>query len=172
MVAARKPNMGRGPPSPPLQDFRGNGAVCKATTIGMVRAFSIPLERPMLSRMKNWARTLRRDGHAIYFAARDPRVPWYAKFLAIVVAGYALSPIDLIPDFIPVIGYLDDLIIVPFGIWLVVQLVPDAIMAECRSKADEAEARPASQTGMVVIIVLWLVGAIALGWVGYAYWTG
>jgi uncharacterized membrane protein YkvA (DUF1232 family) len=126
----------------------------------------------MLSRLKIWARTLRRDGHAVYLASRDPRVPWYVKWLAMAVAGYALSPIDLIPDFIPVVGYLDDLIIVPLGIWLVVSLVPDGIMAECRAKADIAGQRPISRTGMIVIIVLWLAGALALGWFCYAHWVG
>jgi uncharacterized membrane protein YkvA (DUF1232 family) len=126
----------------------------------------------MLSRLKILARKLSRDGHAIYLASRDPRVPWYAKFLAMAVAGYALSPIDLIPDFIPIVGYLDDLIIVPFGIWLVLLLVPEGIMAECRAKADQAGLRPVSRTGMIVIMVLWLVGTMALGWAGYAYWRG
>jgi len=126
----------------------------------------------MLSRVKIWARTLGREVHAIYFAARDPRVPWYAKLLAIAVAGYALSPIDLIPDFIPVVGYLDDLIILPFGIWLVLLLVREGIMAECRAKAELAGPSPVSRTGMIIIIVLWLVGATALGWAGYTYWSG
>src|ERR1700674_5643152 len=116
----------------------------------------------MLSRMKTWARRLNRDGHAIYLASRDPRVPWYAKFLAIAVAGYALSPIDLIPDFIPVVGYLDDLIIVPFGIWLVVSLIPDEIMVEHRAIANEAAQRPVSRAGMITIIVFWSLGALAL----------
>jgi uncharacterized membrane protein YkvA (DUF1232 family) len=89
----------------------------------------------MLSRIKTWARNLKRDSHAVYLASRDPRVPWYAKILAVAVAAYALSPIDLIPDFIPVIGYLDDLVIVPLGIWLVVSLIPGDVMAECRAKA-------------------------------------
>src|SRR5258707_10018619 len=102
----------------------------------------------MLSRIKSWASGLKRDAHAIYLASRDPRVPWYAKALAIAVAGYALSPIDLIPDFIPVIGYLDDLIIVPLGIWLVVSLVPAEVMAECRIRADQAAQRPVSRAGM------------------------
>src|ERR1700709_2630394 len=110
----------------------------------------------MLSRMKIWARTLRRDGHAVYLASRDPRVPWYVKWLAMAVAGYALSPIDLIPDFIPIVGYLDDLIIVPLGIWLVVSLIPDEVMAECRIKADAARQRPVSRTGMIAIIVVWI----------------
>ena len=74
----------------------------------------------MFQRLRGWARSIKRDVHALYLAARDPRVPWYTKALAIVVAGYALSPIDLIPDFIPVIGYLDDLLLVPVGIALVV----------------------------------------------------
>ena len=128
--------------------------------------------RPMLSRLKTWARTLRRDGHALYLASRDPRVPWHVKWLAMAVAAYALSPIDLIPDFIPVIGYLDDLIIVPLGIWLVVSLVPDGVMAECRARADEAAQRPVSRAAMIVIVLLWLAGALTVGWFGYAWWAG
>ena len=124
----------------------------------------------MLARMKIWAHRFRRDSHAVYLASRDPRVPWYAKLLAIAVAGYALSPIDLIPDFIPVIGYLDDLIIVPLGIWLVVSLIPDEVMAECRAKADAAGQRPVSRAGMIAIIVLWIVGAMMLAWIGYDRW--
>lgn len=125
----------------------------------------------MLSRMKLWARRLTRDGHAIYLASRDPRVPWYVKVLAIAVAVYALSPIDLIPDFIPILGYLDDLIILPFGIWLVVSLIPDEIMAECRVRASDAAQRPTSRAGMVAIVLLWVVGACMLGWLGYAHWN-
>src|SRR6202048_1994954 len=124
----------------------------------------------MFSRMKTWARRLNRDGHAIYLASRDPRVPWYAKFLAIAVAGYALSPIDLIPDFIPVVGYLDDLIIVPLGIWLVVWLIPEEIMVEYRAIANEAAQRPTSRAGMVAIVLMWIAGALALGWFAYAQW--
>ena len=124
----------------------------------------------MLSRIKTWARSLKRDAHAIYLASRDPRVPWYAKALAVAVAGYALSPVDLIPDFIPVLGYLDDLVILPFGIWLVVSLIPDEIMIEYRAKADEAGQRPASRAGMVAIISVWIAGALALGVAGLARW--
>jgi uncharacterized membrane protein YkvA (DUF1232 family) len=124
----------------------------------------------MLARIKTWARKLKRDSHAIYLASRDPRVPWYAKALAITVAAYALSPIDLIPDFIPVIGYLDDLFIVPLGIWLVVSLIPDEIMVECRAKADAAAQRPVSKAGMIAIIVMWIVAAIVLSWIGYVIW--
>jgi uncharacterized membrane protein YkvA (DUF1232 family) len=125
----------------------------------------------MLSRIKTWARGLNRDGHAIYLASRDPRVPWYAKVLAIAVAAYALSPIDLIPDFIPVVGYLDDLVIVPVGIWLVVSLIPDEVMVECRAKADAAGQRPVSRAGMITIIVVWILGAMTLGWIGYVSWS-
>jgi uncharacterized membrane protein YkvA (DUF1232 family) len=121
----------------------------------------------MLSRIKKWARRLGRDVHAIYLASRDPRVPWYAKVLAIAVAAYALSPIDLIPDFIPVVGYLDDLIIVPLGIWLVVRLIPEEIMVEYRAIADHAGQRPVSRAGMIAVIVLWILAASTLGWIGF-----
>jgi uncharacterized membrane protein YkvA (DUF1232 family) len=121
----------------------------------------------MMDRLKNWARAIRRDVHALYLASRDPRVPWYAKALAVAVAGYALSPIDLIPDFIPVLGYLDDLIIVPLGILLVVRLIPPRIMAEHRAAAALAQARPISRTAGAVIVCIW-VACIALGgWITY-----
>jgi len=125
----------------------------------------------MFSRIKKWARRLNRDVHAIYLASRDPRVPWLAKVLAIAVAAYALSPIDLIPDFIPVFGYLDDLIIVPLGIWLVVRLIPEEVMAEYRAIADQAGQRPVSRAGMVAIMALWIFGALTLGWIAYAHLT-
>ena len=86
----------------------------------------------MLVRLKQWAAALKRDIKAIYLASRDPRVPWYAKALAVAVAGYALSPIDLIPDFIPVLGYLDDLIVVPLGVAFLLKLIPPEVMAELR----------------------------------------
>ena len=115
----------------------------------------------MLARLKIWARSLSRDAHAIYLASRDPRVPWHAKVLAVAVAGYALSPIDLIPDFIPVIGYLDDLIILPLGIWLVVSLIPARSWPSAASwRMRPGNVRPAGP-GMIFIIVLWLAGAIA-----------
>ena len=125
----------------------------------------------MLSRIKAWAHKVNRDGYALYLASRDPRVPWYAKVLAIAVAAYALSPIDLIPDFIPVIGYLDDLIILPLGIWLVVSLIPGEVMLEYRAKASEAAQQPTSRAGMVAILLLWVAGASALGWIGYISWS-
>jgi uncharacterized membrane protein YkvA (DUF1232 family) len=126
--------------------------------------------RAMLHGLKMWARALKRDVHAIYLAAHDPRVPWYAKVLAFAVAGYALSPIDLIPDFIPVFGYLDDLIIVPLGIWLILSLIPDEVMAEYRAKASEAGPRPVSKAAAMIIVAIWIFGAAILGWAGFAYW--
>ena len=102
-------------------------------------------------RLKEWSRTIKRDVIAVYLAARDPRVPWYAKVLALCVAGYALSPIDLIPDFIPVLGYLDDVVIVPLGILAVVKLIPPGIMAEHRTAAAVIAERPTSLTAAVVI---------------------
>jgi uncharacterized membrane protein YkvA (DUF1232 family) len=126
--------------------------------------------RSLVTDIKIWARGLRRDAQAVYLAAHDPRVPWYAKALAIVVAGYALSPVDLIPDFIPVLGYIDDLIIVPLGVGLVVSLIPNEVMAEYRTKADEAEQRP-RRGAATIIIAIWIVGAAALGWAGFAYWN-
>jgi uncharacterized membrane protein YkvA (DUF1232 family) len=118
----------------------------------------------MLQRLRDWARGLKRDVHALYLAARDPRVPWYAKAVALGVAAYALSPIDLIPDFIPVIGYLDDLIIVPLGILLAVRLIPPEILAEHRQVANEAAERPTSRTAAMVIIAVWIgLALVALG---------
>ena len=102
----------------------------------------VQAQRPtMLERAKHWARAIKRDVLALWIAARDPRVPWYAKALAAAVAAYALSPIDLIPDFIPVLGYLDDLVIVPLGILLVVALIPAALMAEFREQAATLAAK-------------------------------
>jgi uncharacterized membrane protein YkvA (DUF1232 family) len=121
-------------------------------------------------RLKSWARALRRDAHAIRLASRDPRVPWTVKILAIAVAGYALSPIDLIPDFIPVLGYLDDLIIVPLGIWLVIALIPEDLMREYRAMASAAAQRPVSKAAAILIVALWISGAALLGWVVFAYW--
>ena len=112
-------------------------------------------------RLRGWARQIKRDVHALYLAAGDPRVPWYAKVAAIAVAAYALSPIDLIPDFIPVIGYLDDLVIVPLGILLAVKLVPTDLMMEFRTMAASADGeRVVGQWGAAIIVTLWIVGLI------------
>jgi len=123
----------------------------------------------MLARLREWARLIKRDVVALYLAAGDPRVPWHAKALAACVAGYALSPIDLIPDFIPVLGYLDDLLLVPLGIWLVVRMIPPQIMAEHRFTAAAATVRPTSTTGAVVIIAIWLALTALACWLAYRW---
>jgi uncharacterized membrane protein YkvA (DUF1232 family) len=126
----------------------------------------------MARKLKDWARAIKRDVHAIYLAARDPRVPWYAKALALCVAGYALSPIDLIPDFVPVIGYLDDLVIVPLGILAVVKLIPPDIMAEHRATAATTSERPISRVAAVVIVLLWIGSMALVGWLIYRHFVG
>lgn len=125
----------------------------------------------MAIRLREWARRIKQDVHALYLASIDPRVPWYAKLLAIAVAGYALSPIDLIPDFIPVLGYLDDVIIVPLGILLAVRLVPPDIMAEHRATAVAAQERPVSRTAGIVIGGIWLAVAGISGWLAYRFFV-
>jgi uncharacterized membrane protein YkvA (DUF1232 family) len=123
----------------------------------------------MANRLKDWARSIKRDAHAIYLAARDPRTPWYAKALALCVAGYALSPIDLIPDFIPVLGYLDDVILVPLGVLAVLKLIPSDIMAEHRRTAALAADKPISRTAAFVIALIWAASIALTGWLGYRY---
>lgn len=113
--------------------------------------------------LKSWARSLKRDVVALWIAARDRRVPWHVKVLAGAVAAYALSPIDLIPDFIPILGLLDDLIIVPAGIWLAVRLIPPVLMQAFRSEAA-LRARPVSYVGLLAIIMVWLACAAAGAW--------
>ena len=114
----------------------------------------------MLNRWKQSPGTVKRDAHALYLAARDPRVPWYAKALAIAVAAYALSPIDLIPDFVPVLGFIDDLIIVAAGMALVIRLIPPEIMRQHRDIAIAAKDQPVSRAAGVMIVTMWIVTAI------------
>jgi uncharacterized membrane protein YkvA (DUF1232 family) len=116
-----------------------------------------------MDRARRWARSVKRDVLALWLAARDPRVPWYAKAVAGAVAAYALSPIDLIPDFVPVLGYLDDLIIVPLGIVLAVRLVPAELMTEFREEAAR-RVKPVSRVGLVFIVAVWLTAALLLAW--------
>jgi uncharacterized membrane protein YkvA (DUF1232 family) len=106
---------------------------------------------------------VKRDVHALCLAARDPRVPWYAKGVALAVAAYALSPIDLIPDFIPIVGYLDDLLLVPAGIFLAVKLVPPDLLMQFRAAAASAEGeRALGKWGAAAVVVLWIACAVAL----------
>lgn len=117
-----------------------------------------------LRAISNWARILKRDVIALWLAARDPRVHWHAKALAAAVAAYALSPIDLIPDFIPVLGYLDDLLIIPAGIWLVVRLIPEPLMTQFREEAAHRVSAPASRAAAAVIVLIWIAVAAGLIW--------
>ena len=119
----------------------------------------------MSEKWRQWASIIKRDAHALYLAARDPRAPWYAKALAIAVAAYALSPIDLIPDFVPVLGYVDDLIIVPAGIALVIRLIPPEIMAQHRAMAIAVQDRPVSRAAGVTIVTIWIVAIGLTLWI-------
>ena len=121
-----------------------------------------PQQKPSLSRrLQNWARELKRDVIALYFAVRHTRTPWYAKVAAAIVVGYALSPIDLIPDFVPVLGYLDDVILVPLGIALVIKLMPDDLLENCRQEAlqNPPSIRPKNQVAALIIVLLWILSA-------------
>lgn len=117
-----------------------------------------------VSSLKAWAKRVKRDVIALYFAARDPRVPWPAKAVVAAVAAYALSPIDPIPDFIPILGLLDELIVLPLGIILAIKLIPPELMTEHRAAAATAEERPASRVAAAVIIALWISSAAFLIW--------
>ena len=116
------------------------------------------------NRLRQWADLVKRDVHAVYLASHDSRVPWYAKYVALLVAAYALSPIDLIPDFIPVIGYLDDLVLLPLGVLLVIRLVPPGIMAEHRATADKHDRLSRNWVAAALIIILWVAGSFLLAW--------
>lgn len=121
----------------------------------------------MASKLIDWARLIKLDVHALYLAARDPRTPWYAKALAVCVAGYALSPIDLIPDFIPVLGYLDDVVIVPLGILAVVKLIPPEVMSDSRAAAAVLAEKPVNRAAAFVIALIWVASIALTGWLAY-----
>jgi len=120
---------------------------------------------------KQRVKQLKKETYAIYLACKDPRVPWYVKVLAGGVVAYAFSPIDLIPDFIPILGYLDDLLLVPLGIILVLKLIPQAVIEECRQEAEASinQSKPKSWTAAVVIVVIWVLlgvfAVISIGWI-------
>ena len=115
----------------------------------------------LLAELKQRAHHLKAETFALYLATRDPRTPWYAKLLVAGIVAYAFSPIDLIPDFVPVLGYLDDLILIPIGIALAIKLIPHQVLAECRARANETiqKGKPASRVAGAVIVVIWLVFA-------------
>ena len=114
------------------------------------------------------AKRIKRDGVTLWFAGKHPKTPWYAKALGLFVVAYALSPIDLIPDFIPVLGSVDDVLLLPGLIWLTLQLLPPDVLTECRGHADAwmqtQGAKPRSMAGVVLVVALWLLVGIAL-WV-------
>lgn len=118
---------------------------------------------------KHKLRQLKKETYAIYLACKHPKVPWYAKALAACVVAYAFSPIDLIPDFIPIIGYLDDIIIVPLGIAIVVRMISPEVLAECREKAElvMAQGKPTNKIAAIAVVTIWfLLGVLAAVWIG------
>jgi uncharacterized membrane protein YkvA (DUF1232 family) len=122
----------------------------------------------LCDQLRRWAKGVKRDGVTLWFAGRHPSTPWYAKALGLFVVGYALSPIDLIPDFIPVLGYVDDVVLLPALIWLAVRMIPLPVLDECRDQADEwlrvSGSKPVSRVGAAVIVALWIAAGIGLGW--------
>jgi len=120
-----------------------------------------------MQRLKIWAAALKREVMTLWFACRDPRTPWYAKVLTILIVAYALSPIDLIPDFIPVLGYLDELILLPAGIYLVLKLVPAEALADARARAqawvDSRKPKPRNWIAAAVIVLVW----VAVQWAAF-----
>lgn len=123
--------------------------------------------RRMIDSLRTWARSIKRQIMVLWFCCRHPETPWLVKALAVCVVAYALSPIDLIPDFIPVLGYLDDLILLPLGILLVMRLMPDGVLDECRLRAADweqrQEPRPVSRMAAGLVVMIWLL-ALACGW--------
>ncbi|KIQ35488.1 membrane protein [Variovorax paradoxus] len=121
-------------------------------------------------RLRTWARRIKRDGVTLWFAGKHARTPWYARALGLLVVAYALSPIDLIPDFIPILGYLDDALLLPGLIWLAIRLLPADVLAECRNQAEEwmtsKRAEPTSKFGAVLIVLFWLVAC----WGAWQWW--
>jgi uncharacterized membrane protein YkvA (DUF1232 family) len=117
----------------------------------------------MKAALAAWARRAKREVLTVYFAARDPRTPWWLRGLALAIAAYALSPLDLIPDFIPVLGLLDDLLLLPLGILLILRLLPPPVLAAARARADAATERPRSRVAAGLVVAAWLATAAALG---------
>lgn len=124
-----------------------------------------------IDRWKRRARQLKKEIYALYLAFKDARTPWYARVFAAVVVGYAFSPIDLIPDPIPLLGYLDDLVLIPIGVYLAIKMIPRPVMEECRLKAAEAmtQGKPVNKAAAAVIILIWIAVAVGVGIVVYRW---
>jgi uncharacterized membrane protein YkvA (DUF1232 family) len=122
----------------------------------------------MLDTIRQWARRIKQDAVMLWFACRDPRTPWLPKIICMLAVAYALSPIDLIPDFIPVLGYLDDAILLPAMVWLAVKLLPAVVVSDCRAEAAEwmqhHERKPVSRWGVVFVLLLWSLALLLLAW--------
>lgn len=118
-----------------------------------------------MEKLKQWARNLKKKLVIVHLASKDSRTPWYAKALIYLIVAYALSPVDLIPDFIPVIGYLDDLLIVPLGLYFALKLVPEEVLAEARIKAESYEWRKSKNVWVAVLIILFWI--LIFTWIGY-----
>lgn len=117
--------------------------------------------------LKQLTKKLKKETYAIYLASKDSRTPWYARLLSIIIVAYAFSPIDLIPDFVPILGYLDDLIIVPLGIWFVIKMIPKNILDECRERAEamQSQRKPTNFIAASTIVLIWLLlGILAVVW--------
>ncbi|HEY9396994.1 MAG TPA: YkvA family protein [Burkholderiales bacterium] len=126
----------------------------------------------MLQKLRDHAQRLKRETMALYFAARDPATPWYAKAFVAFVVAYALSPIDPIPDFIPVLGFVDEIILLPFALAFAIRLIPPSVMEAARIRASEeiSGQRPRSYTAAVVIVMLWITAIVLTSWVVYRAW--
>ena len=121
-------------------------------------------------RRASLARKIRVEVHAAWLAARHPRTPWYAHAFGLLVTAYALSPIDLVPDFIPVLGLLDDALIIPVGLWLFVKMLPPGLFEQCRAEAEAAAERPGSAWGAAIVVLLWLAAALLVAWLlGFSF---
>lgn len=130
----------------------------------MARRISTRKERPSL--MKR----IRIEAHAVWLAARDPRTPWPARIVGMLIAAYALSPIDLIPDFVPVLGLVDDALIIPAGVWLFVKMVPGELYEEHRAAAAEAAELPTSGMGTLIVVTIWILLALGAWWLAHWYY--
>lgn len=131
--------------------------------------FTTVMRMNLLTSLKQRARVLKADALALYFAARHPGTPWYAKFAAFLIVAYAFSPVDLIPDFIPVLGYLDEVILLPLGIALALKLVPDDVMRECRERAAGVLKKPVNWLAGAIIVAIWIALAALFGWWCYRW---